>query len=978
MQYLRLFLPVVLILALTACGGGGSGDKNGLTGDNSTVGDLSLSSDEFDQYTGKTTSANLSADLMDLYVAIVLSNSNEIPINYSNTVSTPDTSPSTSVEEPSSSSEPAIIGETENCTEGGTRTTKTTVYDELTGVIEIQFNQCREDDITQDGKVIIEVLNGRDSNFEGIVYFKKLRISDSGSHTRISGRQHIKEEEYGKKVDVVSDLVWIDLITEAQIKLEDFKTTSSCTGCNYVSDATYDGRVYHSDYGYLDVSTPEPLNESNSYSDNGFIGQLSFLSSSGQRFLITYDYEEVFKQSTVNHKLYSVRVQLDSDSDGQFEQELVFPFELAFLFEIYDIADSDGDIMTDGWERLFGYSPSDDSDAALDSDSDGYTNLEEFLYGGNPLSDSVVPRVTDLSIELSEYLEDVRGGQSQTIQVVVNNPNTVYGANNVTVIVTKSPNVEWDESYSGGWTKLNNNQVSRTIDFIRQDSGSGYSIKIIGEPGEYSISANVISQTADTNISNNQRSLSSSFDPRISDIGLVAYNSSIQDIYKSYDAAVVGYEHSFRLSLTHWGPDDSLNTVFRMNLPEHVQTLSANFVVDNVSSGDCTVAEEIYCALGTIYSNGASYKGYIQINVKGESEGIAEYTASIISDSNDQSPEDNTLTKEMFVGQSLKPIQDQIDAAVEAIEIDLPAGMYVGGLNFLQKNVTLNGSDGPDKTVIRTVSPVSELEQLFYIGSDTTIRNIYFAGREAVTYSSPAINIRGENILIENNIFEHHGTNAVGIEGWASNVNISGNTFRNSNAGFGSLCHILVLSGPGPYRVENNLIHDTNCTAISMARPFNSPAESAVSTIINNTILNNFAGIADSVMYETSSFQIINNIMAGNQTGIVVRDYRTDFYDDPYTLPDISNNLFFENQEDISVSSNLEVVFSEDGTNIYSDPLFVDEAAHNFELSPESTAVDAGTNNDAPAYDLNGSLRPQDGNGDGVLQVDIGAFESRY
>ena len=48
-------------------------------------------------------------------------------------------------------------------------------------------------------------------------------------------------------------------------------------------------------------------------------------------------------------------------------------------------ADSDGDGMPDEWERKFDLNPQDPSDAALDSDEDGFTNLQEYKDGTNPL-----------------------------------------------------------------------------------------------------------------------------------------------------------------------------------------------------------------------------------------------------------------------------------------------------------------------------------------------------------------------------------------------------------------------------------------------------------------------------------------------------------------------------------------------------------------------------------------------------------------
>jgi hypothetical protein len=43
------------------------------------------------------------------------------------------------------------------------------------------------------------------------------------------------------------------------------------------------------------------------------------------------------------------------------------------------LRDSDGDGMPDAWEQEHGLNPNDAADGAADRDSDGYTNVEEYL-----------------------------------------------------------------------------------------------------------------------------------------------------------------------------------------------------------------------------------------------------------------------------------------------------------------------------------------------------------------------------------------------------------------------------------------------------------------------------------------------------------------------------------------------------------------------------------------------------------------------
>jgi len=50
-----------------------------------------------------------------------------------------------------------------------------------------------------------------------------------------------------------------------------------------------------------------------------------------------------------------------------------------------DVNDRDGDGMPDDWEERYGFNPYDASDASLDEDDDGITNVEEYQQGTNPL-----------------------------------------------------------------------------------------------------------------------------------------------------------------------------------------------------------------------------------------------------------------------------------------------------------------------------------------------------------------------------------------------------------------------------------------------------------------------------------------------------------------------------------------------------------------------------------------------------------------
>jgi len=57
------------------------------------------------------------------------------------------------------------------------------------------------------------------------------------------------------------------------------------------------------------------------------------------------------------------------------------------------------------------------------------------------------------------------------------------------------------------------------------------------------------------------------------------------------------------------------------------------------------------------------------------------------------------------------------------------------------------------------------------------------------------------------------------------------------------------------------------------------------------------------------------------------------------------------------------------------DPMFVNPSAEDFHLMLGSPCIDAGTNDGAPSKDMDGNLRPIDGDWDGTATADMGAYE---
>ncbi|MEZ4984365.1 MAG: choice-of-anchor Q domain-containing protein [Saprospiraceae bacterium] len=152
---------------------------------------------------------------------------------------------------------------------------------------------------------------------------------------------------------------------------------------------------------------------------------------------------------------------------------------------------------------------------------------------------------------------------------------------------------------------------------------------------------------------------------------------------------------------------------------------------------------------------------------------------------------------------------------------------------------------------------------------------------------------------------------------------------------------------------------------------------STATTVVNCMFLNNKAVVGGGVSNLGSNVLLTNCTFFGNlaNTGGGI--------DNLYTPdPRLENCIIWGNSSGIANEScNAIVTYSivqggyPDVGNLNVDPLFVDDANGDFRLQDCSPAIDAGTNTNAPAIDLDANPRPVNATELATATVDMGAYE---
>ena len=305
-------------------------------------------------------------------------------------------------------------------------------------------------------------------------------------------------------------------------------------------------------------------------------------------------------------------------------------------------------------------------------------------------------------------------------------------------------------------------------------------------------------------------------------------------------------------------------------------------------------------------------------------------------------------------------IQQAINTAVAGDVILVAPGTYFEHLDYLGKAISVQGTAGPDATIIDgsnngSVVTFRTREGWQSVLSGFTIQhgNAYFGAGVYLSGASPTIT---RNIFRDN--VQQDGGFGAAISGNNSSPVIDRNSFQSNSCDTQNLAGVLSFVNGSSPRITNNILSQNSCRAINLMLP-----SGASPVVANNTIVQNGGGIRTDARFGSDHFYA-NNIVAFNTVG----------YDLQFgggSNPKWYANLVYGNGTDYSGTPNQTGLSG----NISADPAFL-SSSNNYRLQVGSPAIDAGTWVPfLPPYDFAGNQRSFDGDGNGSAVTDIGAYE---
>ena len=710
------------------------------------------------------------------------------------------------------------------CVEGG-KLTETIKSPETNtqGVrlITVVYDNCVDFQSTINGTVSIAVrTNESDRSTETVYGFDNLSFKGRDHDLTLHGAELRAVEAEGTycegKQELTSTLLLIDGISTEQILMDTLQVEGAdpavfeCSSYAQISRSnvrSVNGRIMMSSLGAVDVSTVVPLarqvqtiystvlSEEPDNKDPWGTIELTGAESSAA----TFSYINTGVDS--DHRLpadSSTLVEVNVDPVGNFrEQSLQLTVSSFLSGALTALHDEDRDGMLDGWEVYYGLNPNNPSDAAIDSDEDGRSNLYEFETRTNPrVRRYEIPLLIDESIDMRVVRSlDADGIPVFEAQVTLGIDSALaQPANRVVELAIEGDAIWIEGSLPDGCEVLDPELKSVQCVFEKPDWFGNEADRPDIEAflpiwaksdGQINVMASAIPTDIEHTPADNYTSvLHEVLETPPVDLQLVA------------DAAGVGTANNrqvLRAIISQPEIAAQASVDVTINVPAGVLIDSAELLELGQRQSlvaRCLIQGNVTCQYDAMRA-GDQLELVLEYRVVATGSHTLHWEVG--SDVVELDERDNTASSTLTQVDDIATLQALIDAAVDDDVVRLPGGTYVGMLLGRGKRLEVIGSEGAVPTTLMSLDPEVTLLRAF--GDYTVWRNLQLR-----TTGGYLIENAGNNsTLADSDIAPVKGT-AHSVSGLIENqegYRLEGNRISGFGLNGSGSCHSLIHVVPG-------------------------------------------------------------------------------------------------------------------------------------------------------------------------------------
>ncbi|GHG60959.1 hypothetical protein GCM10010919_04940 [Alishewanella longhuensis] len=928
---LRNALAFSLLLAVTGCGGGGSDSSS--TPGTGTGGNSGNGSDPLaqfinvqSQYTGLKTAAALDKTGASRFMQTITTLHPELLPTY---------------DDEAGSSERL-------CINGGSATL---TPNKANTEIAITFNQCNEGGNIFTGNATLRVVSTNASGdiTEAITVYQDTQLRTDNNIFIIRGTS--RQRELTGSCDSTLNLNNLLLTVQGSSEqwyfenLYDQRFGSYGIYCENGGMALQ-GRVYISDIGYVNVTTPTLLKLPTMIVTQPQQGHLALAGADGHVFNW-----QIKNDGSPYNALFTYHFTLN----GPNEFHYVYRATTLNNQLLTNFRDSDGDGMPDAWESYFGLNPADPNDAIQDADGDGYTNLEEFRYLGNPQNADIMPFIYKIDVKLQHE----PGRQTALIyaETLLTHQQGAAAYNSELVYYTAEP-MRFSESNHDCVLSDNRLQARCAIRDINAGQIASHIIVLDAPSSQLTaITAPLSVELVTTGLNtSNQQTATTELSRAAAILDFTLYSAAQES---APIIAVLNEPTSTTLRLALSSASDRISGItLKLELPDFANAEAQCKQFDDWQPCD------------NFNIRYPDYNTEIALNVTATATGIGQATFQLFAPDNTEVLANWSFP--IIAGQDTAVLQQQIDAAAAGAIMNVPAGIYIGSLHLTDKNITLRGTT-KQTYLLGKALPNSYEQRMLLIDHNSEISDFTLSSLQIETGENGAIltsnRMGATELLLPGNEINANGSITLQKNQFITNY------YDTPFANFfnGSYCTGVRLlkndfTAPRDFIYTNNLmLKDNNipnyCHPIYLAGGY-------ISKIEHNTIMGIYEFLELRAYDGASHIELLmrNNVFSQVNTALSLQFTLEQFTMPPLLKIDIINNLYDETRYP---------VYGAALPYTMADNLFTAAGLNSFGIPMAGSAVIDAAATSTITDDFFGNSRPTDGDGNGEASPDIGAIEKQ-